>query len=273
MKVIQPKKIMPAKEAMPTKKTVTNKQSSITKILSACAITLTTALTFSLPSANAGEIVSVPEPMVFDLVRGLGAKQGELEINTLGEFAMNSDGSVEWAPEIEYAIADGIALEFEVPFDGSERESYKFAAQFTHGQSLEHQVIYGSQFLYETFTGEEDKWQFTGLLLVGKRFSDKNSAMFMLGARTTQGDIIDTNNEAIFNVTFFHEFSEKVTLGLENDLAYHSNDQWSLLVMPQVHYELPKNVEVQFGVGVELNDSHSKNEFVTGVRLIKNFDS
>ena len=27
------------------------------------------------------ETVSIPEPLMFDLVRGLGAKQGELEIN------------------------------------------------------------------------------------------------------------------------------------------------------------------------------------------------
>ena len=95
--------------------------------------------------------------------------------------------------------------------------------------------------------------------------------MFMLVGRTTQGDIIDTSNEAIFNVTFFHELSEKVTLGLENDLAYHSNEQWSLLVMPQVHYELPKDTEIQFGLGVEFNDSQTKTEYVVGLRLIKNF--
>ncbi len=48
------------------------------------------------------------------------------------------------APEIEFAIADGIALEFELPFEEGTLESYKFASQFTfivdettvHGERL-----------------------------------------------------------------------------------------------------------------------------------------
>ncbi len=36
------------------------------------------------------EIVSVPEPLMFDLVRGLGARQGELEINALAEIPLNN---------------------------------------------------------------------------------------------------------------------------------------------------------------------------------------
>ncbi len=36
------------------------------------------------------ETVSVPEPLMFDLVRGLGARQGELEINALGEIPLNN---------------------------------------------------------------------------------------------------------------------------------------------------------------------------------------
>lgn len=36
------------------------------------------------------EIVSVPEPLMFDLVRDLGARQGELEINALAEIPLNN---------------------------------------------------------------------------------------------------------------------------------------------------------------------------------------
>ena len=63
--------------------------------------------------------VRIPEPMVFDLVRGLGARRGELEVNTLVLLPMNDwdDRHVDWAPEIEYALLDGVALEFELPFE------------------------------------------------------------------------------------------------------------------------------------------------------------
>ena len=63
----------------------------------------------------------IPEPMVFDMVRPLGAQRGELEINTLAQRNLSGSGSrTEWAPEIEYAFMDGLAIEFELPFENSE---------------------------------------------------------------------------------------------------------------------------------------------------------
>ena len=68
------------------------------------------------------ETVSVPEPLMFDLVRGLGAKKGELEINALADFPLNNTSSrnVEWAPEVEYAVFDNLAVELELPFENFE---------------------------------------------------------------------------------------------------------------------------------------------------------
>ena len=37
------------------------------------------------------ETVNIPEPLMFDLVRGLGAKQGELEINSLADLVCAID--------------------------------------------------------------------------------------------------------------------------------------------------------------------------------------
>lgn len=83
--------------------------------------------------------------MVFDLLRPLGAKGGEGEVNVLGLVPLrqtsrrandvpDSLGLVrrspdregrEWAPEIEYAVCDGVALEFEVPMENAHLEVYK----------------------------------------------------------------------------------------------------------------------------------------------------
>ncbi len=79
----------------------------------------------------------IPEPMVFDLIRPLGAKRGEAELNSLGRIPLSRkarqvDGvsdplglvrrsqdrqGTEWAPEIEYALTDGLAVEFELPME------------------------------------------------------------------------------------------------------------------------------------------------------------
>jgi hypothetical protein len=75
----------------------------------------------SAPADNGREFRGpiIPEPMVFDMVRPLGARRGELEVNVLGLVPLKRDGgapAIEWAPEVEWAIRDGFAVEFELPF-------------------------------------------------------------------------------------------------------------------------------------------------------------
>ena len=70
----------------------------------------------------------IPEPMVFDLVRGLGARRGELEFNTLSLVPFRHGGpKYEWAPEIEWAVADGFAVEYELPIFDTRIVAQKFA--------------------------------------------------------------------------------------------------------------------------------------------------
>ena len=71
--------------------------------------------------AGAGAAVRVPEPMVFDRVRGLGADKGELEANALALVPLNDTGvrDVAWAPEVEFAVVDGDRVESRVQVRGS----------------------------------------------------------------------------------------------------------------------------------------------------------
>jgi len=105
----------------------------------------------------------VPEPMVFDLIRPLGAKRGEAEVNVLGLIPLRQrSGTVddvpdplglvrrspdsqefEWAPESELALMDGFAVEVEFPLENSHLESYKAAAQLTFGTAMGNRMIHG----------------------------------------------------------------------------------------------------------------------------------
>lgn len=109
----------------------------------------------------------IPEPMVFDLVRPLGARRGELEINTLGLFPLRNRGRsrsvrdvpdaledtdetrIDWAPEIEYALFDDFAVELELPFEDEKLVAYKFAAQWTLGTTMDGKMIHGTQGIAE----------------------------------------------------------------------------------------------------------------------------
>ena len=86
----------------------------------------------------------IAEPMVFDLIWPLGAKGGEGEVNVLSLAPLRHKSrrsnhvadplglvrrspdreGLEWAPEIEYAVYDGVELECEVPMENTHLEAY-----------------------------------------------------------------------------------------------------------------------------------------------------
>ncbi len=231
-------------------------------------------------------IPSIPEPMVFDLVRGLGADRGEFEVNVLSLFPVNRSratsatsfdpfgpaagsldrGGIEWAPEVEYALCDGFAVEFELPFEGSELEAYKFAAQLTFGTAFNDKFIHGGQTIVEPHTDFEI-WELTFLYLAGVELSDRWSALGMIGVRPqisnhSGGDPVD----GILNLTIFADVTHRMTCGLESNFVFGESDRTSLLLMPQVDVEITDHLELQCGIGPGF--SAFDTEVLAGLRLI-----
>ena len=90
----------------------------------------------------------VPEPMIFDMMRPLGAKRGELEVNTLATVPLSGDDdAVHWAPEIEYAFADGFAIEGELPFVNGRLAELKLGLQASFGTTGGGRTGHGVQYL------------------------------------------------------------------------------------------------------------------------------
>ena len=128
------------------------------------------------------ETVSIPEPLMFDLVRGLGAKQGELEINSLADFPLNdvSNRGVDWAPEIEYALFNNFAVELEFPLNNFDLEAYKAAVQWTIGSSKDNKFIHGIQVLGERYK-HNDILELNFLYVPAYRFNEVWSAIGLFG--------------------------------------------------------------------------------------------
>ena len=128
------------------------------------------------------ETVNIPEPLMFDLVRGLGAKQGELEINSLADLPLNNASmrGVEWAPEIEYALFDNFAVELEFPMYNLELEAYKMAIQWTIGPSKNNKFIHGIQVIGEKYI-HDDIFEFNLLYVPAYRFNEVWSAIGLFG--------------------------------------------------------------------------------------------
>ncbi len=228
----------------------------------------------------------IPEPMVFDLVRPLGAKQGELEINVLGLIPLNRRVGLnkipnpiglvpgarhdpEWAPEIEYAIADGVAVEFELPFEGDRLAAYKGALQVTFGTAFDDHFIHGAQtiLLYDIESGNYSP---TFLYLAGIKFDERWSMLAMVGLRTelNASDVAE-RTERLINTSVFYNLNDEITLGVESDVAQSLSGAATILVMPQVHWEITDHWMVQGGVGVNFTKDYSLPE--ASVRVIRSF--
>ncbi|MHC4934440.1 MAG: hypothetical protein ACYTGV_19880, partial [Planctomycetota bacterium] len=171
-----------------------------------------------LAPLSTGASVQIPEPMVFDLVRGLGAKKGELEINTLAMVPFDSADPVAplLAPEIEYAVADGLAFEFGLPFAEGGLAAVKLAGQYTFGANPEAGFIHGTQLLVERLV-DHDGWDLSLLYIPGWRFDKTWSLLTMFGATSHVGSEVDNDVGALANVALFADLSERLVLGFEVD--------------------------------------------------------
>lgn len=216
------------------------------------------------------DVPRIAEPMVFDLVRPLGARQGEAEVNVLSLFPLggyrrsfppetdpfgitplseDTEG-IEWAPEVEFAIIDGLAMEFEFPFEDAKLESYKTAVQYTFGTAFNRQYIHGTQAIVQT-NRDFEQWDLTLLYIGGARFDETWSALGMIGGRTAVGPgDFDDRTEMLFNFTVFADITDYLTLGVETNHARKLNGKATQLLMPQVHWEVTDQVMIQSGVGV-----------------------
>lgn len=227
--------------------------------------------------------IEVPEPLLFDLVRPLGARKGELEFNVLAAFPWQSSNTninddpfgpgpttidrrgIEWAPELEYAIADNFAIEFEFPFEGSVLEEYKLGLQWTIGTAFENHYIHGFQMLMEP-TVDWENWNTTLLYIGGIRFDETWSGLFMLGGRI---DLEGPNNfeslEQLINGSIFADLNEKTTFGLETNYASKLDGTAEFILVPQFHYELNRRFQVQSGLGLGAFSEGSEQSFILRV--------
>lgn len=210
------------------------------------------------------DVPRIPEPMVFDLVRPLGARQGEFEVNTLALFnsrRLNSPEPgdplglvrtprIEWAPEAELALFDNFAVEFELPMDDGSVAAYKTAAQYTIGTAFENAYVHGCQVIFEQLVDPSIS-ELAVLYLAGVQFDDYWSALTMIGFRTFMGNVDhEDRGETLFNLSVFRHMTDVTTVGVETNYASAMSGESSLLVMPQIQCEITDHIMIQTGFGV-----------------------
>jgi hypothetical protein len=191
--------------------------------------------------------------MVFDLVRPLGAKRGEIEINSLavaqGVRPSSAAEAIEWAPEIEFALRDGLAFELEFPVEGRRLTSYKFAVQGSF-RPAENGLQHGWQTIAMVnrngagISGD-------ALYLAGARFGRRLSAFSMSGIRTDATSRARTSVIPLQNGMIGYDLKRWMTVACETNFVLSKGSRHRQLVIPQTHVRLTRSSTLQLGIGRE----------------------
>lgn len=197
-----------------------------------------------------GSAPHIPEPLNFDLVRGLGAHAGELETNVLFSVRPRRGGAAAttWAPEAEWAIADGFAVELELPMVDRHVHALKAAVQYTiptRSESLTHGVQVIGEYLLD-----DDVAEVAALYLAGGSVGHV-SLFAMAGFRTTAES--NAHQQVLINPSVFYDVDEAVTLGLEGNIALGLGGHHAGLLLAQIHWQVVPRFRIQLGVGSEFD--------------------
>ncbi len=227
------------------------------------------ALPLPKPDDHQGDLSSqshgIPEPLSFDLVRPLGAKKGELEVNTLFMGGWHTQHfSSHWAPEVEYTFRDGMSVEFELPMANLKAEALKFAFQATL-PSKSDRFIHGVQCIKQ-YGLHSRQLEMSLLHITGFRLTKRLSLVSINGAHNAN-IAKKPDLSTLMNHSLFYHCSDKVTVGLETNL-FLKKRQNSYLFLPQIHLELSKRYSIQLGAGFRREASVPFSP-VVGVRLIR----
>lgn len=220
------------------------------------------------PGDDHGPGPMIPEPMVFDLVRPLNARQGQIEANVLAIFPMKrgpggiaglpdpigavplpgQSQGIEWAPEIEWCPRDGVTWEVEFPFIDDRFEAIKIANQRMIGTGFDDRFIHGWQAIG---LNDFDSGTTTLALLwvAGWRFDETWSAMALIGGRQGIGQPGFRATEYLQNVTLFADLTDDFLLGFETNYQQETTGPAACLLMPQFHWQMSRCLQFQAGAG------------------------
>jgi hypothetical protein len=205
-----------------------------------------------VPGLFPGTGPHIPEPLAFDMVRGLGARAGEVEMNALLLPRWSRAGqTLDWAPELEWAPRDDLALEIELPIQGGHLHALKAAIQGTLPRRSR-RFIAGWQVIGELLPGESTLAT-TALYLVGLRLGRRWSVLGMSGLRLDWSRRPARVLPALLvNPSVFVDLRERVTVGVEHNLAVDLRGRAHAIVLPQFHFQMSRRWRLQCGIGGEL---------------------
>lgn len=194
------------------------------------------------------DLIDVPEPLFFDLIRRPGAHAGEIEVNVLAGIPLRAQPRIGWSPEIEYAFARGHAIELEFDVDHDRLERVQLGFQGTLGFTNNQRFIHGWQMLAGYGLAERNL-EFTGLYMFAVRFTHRLSSWLLIGPRV--GGAVEgepPSVKLVLNPSLYLRLRPNVNLAIESTIVYGADEQVALL-LGEVEWDVSQNVQLQLGIG------------------------
>lgn len=194
------------------------------------------------------DLIDIPEPLFFDLIRRPDSHPGEIEVNVLVGVPLHSQPRISWSPEIEYAFARGHAVELEFDVDHDRLERVQLGLQGTFGYSRNQRFIHGWQIL-AGYDLAERTIEFTGLYMFALRLTQRLSSWVLVGPRVSgPGEGGESQATFVINPSLYFRVHPKVNLALESTVLYGSSEQVAVL-LGEVEWDISPSLQVQLGIG------------------------
>lgn len=230
------------------------------------------------------------EPLYLDLIRDLGARKGEKEIN----FGAGIDDYKEYISysgfvEYEFAVANRLGLEVEVPFKfyqdvgGLETttmpqnriEGLKVATQYTFLVSEKYEtsmaVGYIHEFEFSSFSSIDHHGKFLeGMLynpifIVAKKWTPNVHTLLYTGPVFEHHlDSNDINMIGQVNASFHYSFANGNFIGLKTNMEFMKNES-SVTFRPQIKQKLSDGLFIGFVTGIPTEFKEKGVSFMTRI--------
>lgn len=226
--------------------------------------------------------VAHAEPIYIDLIRDLGARKGERELNIgMGMASVTNGTEHTYFIEYEFAPVNRLGLEVEVPLafhrpayaehrpgihghDGV--EGVKMAVQYSFFVSTKRQTTMAIGYIFETLSGGFNIFRYTGsvhnpFFILAKKFGDQFHTLVYTGpllefnkeGKRSTGAVVNANVHYVLrNSKHFAgiEVNKKITDDLE------------MMIRPQLKLALSRETAIGLAIGIPAHANERKMDFL-----------
>lgn len=235
--------------------------------------------------------VNHAEPLYIDLMRDLGARKGEAEINVgLGRNNHKDYNEYYGFVEYEWAIANRLGMEVEVPFSlsqankggsqelsipGNKIEGLKLATQYTflvnEKRKLSMAIAYVHEFELNTFKQLAHRGSvFTGMrmnpvFIAAKNFYNLNTLLYTGPVINKEYSKHSVKTAAKVNASIMYVIpNTKNFVGIENNMDF-DKDGFHYYLRPQLKVAIKHNLMIGLVAGIPISNEKSRGDLMTRI--------